>query len=242
MIEIIPAIDLIDGKCVRLTQGDFARRTIYSDDPLEVAQFFENAGISRLHLVDLDGAKNGKISNLNVLESLSQKTGLKIDFGGGIKTADDIASVFNAGAAIATVGSMAVKDPELFFEIIEIYGSEKILLGADVRDGKLSVSGWQTATDIELISFLREVYARNVMQAFVTDITKDGLLQGPAFHLYEEILAVLPDLKLIASGGVRSNDDIYSLERLGCSGVIVGKAIYENKIDLGSLKLRNRTA
>lgn len=238
MIEIIPAIDLIEGKCVRLTQGDFARSTVYNDDPLEVAKSFEDAGISRLHLVDLDGAKNGSITNLKVLESIAKNTRLKVDFGGGIKTAEDIASVFDSGAAIATIGSTAVRDPDLFYGSIDLYGSHKILLGADVRDGKLSVSGWQVATEIELMQFLRECYLNKVTQVFVTDIAKDGCMQGPSVQLYEEIRSELPGLTLIASGGVRSIEDIEELEQIGCSGVIVGKAIYENQIDINNFAFR----
>ena len=230
MIEIIPAIDLIDGKCVRLAQGDFARKTIYNENPLEVAKTFEAAGLKRLHIVDLDGAKNGKVVNFNVLETVARNTNLTIDFGGGIKTDDDIESVFDAGAKMAGIGSVAVKDAEKFFVWLKKYGGEKILLGADVNDEKLAINGWQTATEIEIIPFLRDYFAKGVVQSFVTDISKDGLLQGSANALYAKILQAIPDLKLIASGGVSVIEDVDELEKIGCAGVIIGKAIYEGRI------------
>ena len=236
MIEIIPAIDLIDGKCVRLAQGDFARKKIYNENPAEVAEEYESVGLKRLHIVDLDGAKNGKVTNLEVLETIARKTNLIIDYGGGIKSDEDIQSVFNAGAAMASVGSVAVKEPEKFIGWLEKYGSEKILLGADARDGKLAINGWQTGTNIEITPFLESYYAKGVRQVFVTDISKDGLLQGSANELYRRILSVLPELNLIASGGVGSIKDVYELEEIGCAGVIVGKAIYEGRISLRELK------
>jgi len=236
MIEIIPAIDLIDGKCVRLSQGDFARKIIYNENPLRVAEEFESFGLKRLHIVDLDGAKNGKVTNLNVLETIARETDLTIDFGGGIKTDEDIKSVFDAGAAMASVGSVAVKEPEKFFAWLEKYGSENILLGADVKDKLLAINGWQTATDLEIIPFLESYHAKGVMQVFCTDISKDGLLQGSANELYAEILSGLPQLKLIASGGVSRIEDVHELEKIGCAGVIIGKAIYEGKISLRELK------
>lgn len=235
MIEIIPAIDLIDGKCVRLSQGDFARKKIYNENPLEVAREFEDAGLRRLHVVDLDGAKNGKVTNLKVLEMVASNTNLTIDFGGGIKTGEDIQSVFDAGAAMASIGSVAVKEPEKFFGWLEKYGGEKILLGADVRDGKLSIDGWQTATDLEILRFLGDYSAKGVTQVFCTDISKDGLLEGSATELYVQILKRLPKLKLIASGGVSRIEDVFELEKIGCAGVIIGKAIYEGKIKLEDL-------
>ncbi|MBA2736663.1 MAG: 1-(5-phosphoribosyl)-5-[(5-phosphoribosylamino)methylideneamino]imidazole-4-carboxamide isomerase [Pyrinomonadaceae bacterium] len=236
MIEIIPAIDLIDGKCVRLSQGDFARKIIYNENPLRVAEEFESFGLKRLHIVDLDGAKNGKVANLKVLETIARETDLTIDFGGGIKTDKDINSVFDAGAAIASVGSVAVREPEKFFAWLEKYGSENILLGADVNNKLLAINGWQTATNLEIIPFLESYYAKGVTQVFCTDISKDGLLQGSANELYAEILSVLPQLKLIASGGVSRIEDVYELEKIGCAGVIIGKAIYEGKISLRELK------
>lgn len=235
MIEIIPAIDLIDGKCVRLVQGDFARKKVYSENPLEAAKTFENAGLKRLHIVDLDGAKRGKIANLKVLETIAANTNLTIDFGGGIKTDEDIKSVFDAGAAIASIGSIAVKDTEKFFAWLEKYGGEKILLGADVKGKNLAINGWQTETEIEILAFLKAYFAKGVRAAFVTDISKDGLLEGAANALYAEILREIPRLKLIASGGVSKIEDIWELEKIGCSGVIVGKAIYEDKIKLEDL-------
>ena len=236
MFEIIPAIDLIDGRCVRLAQGDFAQQTIYSENPLDAAKEFENAGLKRLHIVDLDGAKNGKITNLKVLEIIARNTNLTIDFGGGIKTDADIQSVFDAGATMAGIGSIAVKDAEKFFAWIEKYGGEKILLGADVNGEKLAINGWQTATEIEIIPFLKEYSANGVTQTFVTDIAKDGLLQGTSNALYAKIRREIPELKLIASGGVSQIEDICELERIGCAGAIVGKAIYEGKIALPELK------
>ncbi|MBA3786842.1 MAG: 1-(5-phosphoribosyl)-5-[(5-phosphoribosylamino)methylideneamino]imidazole-4-carboxamide isomerase [Acidobacteria bacterium] len=236
MIEIIPAIDLIDGKCVRLSQGDFARKIIYNENPLRVAEEFESFGLKRLHIVDLDGAKNGKVANLKVLETIARETDLTIDFGGGIKTDKDINSVFDAGAAIASVGSVAVREPEKFFAWLEKYGSENILLGADVNNKLLAINGWQTATNLEIIPFLESYYAKGITQVFCTDISKDGLLQGSANELYAEILSVLPQLKLIASGGVSRIEDVYELEKIGCAGVIIGKAIYEGKISLRELK------
>lgn len=236
MIEIIPAIDLIEGKCVRLSQGDFARKKVYNENPLEVAKEFENAGLKRLHIVDLDGAKNGKITNLKVLETIAENTNLTIDFGGGIKTDEDVKAVFEAGANMASIGSVAVKEPEKFFSWIEKYGSEKFLLGADVKNNRIAVNGWQTETDLEILPFLENYFLNGVRQIFCTDISKDGLLAGSANELYAEILAEIPELKLIASGGVSRIEDIYELQKIGCSGVIIGKAIYEGKISLEELK------
>ena len=235
MFEIIPAIDLIDGKCVRLAQGDFAHKKIYSENPVEVAKSFERLEVKRLHIVDLDGAKTGKIANLHVLREIAQNTNLTIDFGGGIKTDGDIRSVFDAGANIANIGSLAVKEPDKFLGWIKKYGGEKILLGADVKDEKIAVNGWRTATDLQIIPFLQNYFASGVTQVFVTDIAKDGVLQGPSVTLYRRILNDVPGLKLVASGGVSSVHDIDELERIGCTGAIIGKAIYEGHIDLGEL-------
>ena len=232
MIEIIPAIDLIDGKCVRLSQGDFSQKKIYSENPVEVAQDFESKGVTRLHVVDLDGAKLGRVTNLKVLEKIAAETGLKIDFGGGIKTNDDIEAVFGAGAGIASIGSVAVREPEKFFGWMEKYGGEKILLGADVKDGKIAINGWQTTTELEILPFLKNYYARGVTNVFVTDVSKDGLLEGTALQLYAAILEHLPRLHLIASGGVSSMEEVAELEKIGCAGVIIGKAIYEDRINL----------
>ncbi len=235
MIEIIPAIDVIEGKCVRLKQGDFSQKKIYNENPLEVAKEFEAHGLQRLHIVDLDGAKIGKVTNLKVLEQIATNTNLTIDFGGGIKTDEDIRSVFDAGAKMASIGSVAVKEPEKFDAWLEKYGSEKLLLGADVKDGKVAINGWQTTTELELIPFLKKYYAKGVRKVFVTDISKDGLLEGSAKDLYAEILENLPRLHLIASGGIDSIEDIAKLEKIGCFGVIIGKAIYEDRISLTKL-------
>lgn len=239
MIEIIPAIDLIDGKCVRLAQGDFARKTVYHENPLEVAREFESFGLKRLHIVDLDGAKNGKVTNLKVLEMIAKNTNLTIDFGGGIKTDEDIKSVFDAGAKMASIGSVAVKNAEKFFAWLAEYGGERILLGADVKGVNLAINGWQTETEIEILQFLREYFAKGVTQTFVTDISKDGLLQGSSNELYAEILREIPAIKLIASGGVSKIEDVEELEKIGCAGVIIGKAIYEGKIKLKDLAARS---
>jgi phosphoribosylformimino-5-aminoimidazole carboxamide ribotide isomerase len=239
MIEIIPAIDLINGKCVRLTEGDFAREKVYSDDPLEMAKRFEAAGLRCLHIVDLDGAKTGTPRHLRVLESIAANTNLVIDYGGGTKTDDDLEAVFDAGAAMASIGSAAVKTPALFFGWLERFGSEKILLGADVRDGHIAINGWQTGTDLPIIPFLRDYTAKGVTQAFVTDIAVDGMLSGPSVELYKQIREALPDLKLIASGGVSRVEDIEQLDAIGCAGVIVGKGLYEGNIDLEQISVRS---
>ena len=241
MIEIIPAIDLIDGKCVRLSQGDFADKKIYYENPLDAAKYFSDFGLKRLHIVDLDGAKSGKITNLKTLETIAVNTNLTIDFGGGIKTDEDIESVFNAGAKMASIGSIAVKSGAKFFEWIKKYGSEKILLGADVKNGKLAINGWQTSTELDILPFLKSYCEQGVTQIFCTDISKDGLLQGTSNELYAEILEHLPKLNLIASGGVSSIEDILELEKIGCAGVIVGKAIYEGKLNLKDVSEKNNS-
>jgi phosphoribosylformimino-5-aminoimidazole carboxamide ribotide isomerase len=235
-MEIIPAIDLIDGKCVRLTQGDYGQKTVYHDDPLEVALAFAQAGIRRLHLVDLDGAKAGKIMNQKVLERLASKTNLVIDFGGGIKTDEDIQSVFDAGAHMAVAGSIAVKNKELFHSWIGRYGAEKILPAADVKNGYITIAGWQESTALALTDFITETMRQGIRRLFCTDVSKDGLLQGPSFELYEQVVAAFPDLELIASGGVSSAADLLRLKAIGCKGAIVGKAIYENRISMNELK------
>lgn len=241
MIEIIPAIDLIDGKCVRLSQGDFSRQESYSDSPLDVARAFEGSGLKRLHIVDLDGAKNGQPQNLTVLEKVAAGTSLTIDFGGGIKSDLELNSVFNAGAQMASIGTVAVKEPELFLSWIEKFGGERFLLGSDVKDRMIAVDGWSTLTDLEIVPFLTD-HAQRGVGVFVTDIAKDGLLQGPSIDLYIELLRSVPGLNLIASGGVRDMNDIRELERIGCSGVIVGKAIYEKRVTLADLATYKRNA
>ncbi|HEV8593871.1 MAG TPA: 1-(5-phosphoribosyl)-5-[(5-phosphoribosylamino)methylideneamino]imidazole-4-carboxamide isomerase [Pyrinomonadaceae bacterium] len=233
--EVIPAIDLIDGKCVRLVQGDFARKKIYDGDPLNVARAFADAGLARLHIVDLDGAKNGKIANLEVLESIAANTDLMIDFGGGIRDRNDLRSVFGAGAGIVSIGSIAAKEPDTVIEWLEEFGSDKILLGADVRDRKIAINGWQSGTPLDVLLYLGEWYGRGVRHAFCTDISKDGLLEGPSTQLYADILARIPDMQLIASGGVSSVQDVIDVRNAGCSGAIIGKAIYENLISLRDL-------
>lgn len=230
MIEIIPAIDLIDGRCVRLEQGDFAKSKVYSDDPVETARRFEAAGFRRLHVVDLDGARRGAVTNIRVLERIANATSLTIDFGGGIKTAADVAMVLGAGAAIATVGSVAARDPDLFFGWIGEFGSERLLLGADVRGRKLAIDGWQTETAIDVVDFLKRCAENGVTSAFVTDVARDGLLAGPSVDLYRELIDAVPSIALIASGGVASTDDLVALETAGCRAAIVGKALYENRI------------
>ncbi|MBN9380779.1 MAG: 1-(5-phosphoribosyl)-5-[(5-phosphoribosylamino)methylideneamino]imidazole-4-carboxamide isomerase [Chitinophagaceae bacterium] len=234
-MEIIPAIDIIDGKCVRLTQGDYAQQKIYNERPLEVARAFEDAGLQRLHLVDLDGAKAGAVRNWKVLETLAGKTGLVIDFGGGIKKTEDLDIVFNSGAALATIGSMAVKQPEEFAGWMTEYGAERFLLGADVKDEKIAVSGWLETTDKWIYDFIEEYLQRGIRQVFCTDVSKDGLLQGPSLALYKNITGKFPQLHFIASGGVSGLDDVYRLEEIGCKGVIIGKAIYEGRITLQEL-------
>ncbi len=236
MITIIPAIDIIDGKCVRLSQGDFATSKVYREDPVEVAKEFEAEGITRLHVVDLDGAKLGRVSNLAVLEKIVKATSLQIDFGGGIKTDSEIQQVVDAGVTFVSIGSMAVKDPETFNKWVQTFGPEKFFLGADVRDGKIAVSGWLEQTGIDAVEFIQEQITKRISNVFCTDISKDGLLEGPSLTFYRHLLFACPGLRLVASGGVSSLEDIRQLNQLGCEGVIIGKAIYENKISLKELK------
>lgn len=235
-MQIIPAIDLIDGKCVRLTQGDYNLKTIYNEHPLEVAKQFEDAGLMRLHLVDLDGAKAGAVKNWKVLETIAGKTSLIIDFGGGIKQEEDVKIVFSSGAALATVGSIAVKDEERFVSWLKQFGADKFLLGADVKDEKIAVGGWLETTDIWIYDFIEKYIAHGVHQIFCTDVSKDGKLEGPSTELYTNILQKFPQLHFIASGGVSNVKDLDELSVIGCSGAIVGKAIYEGRIMLNELK------
>ena len=239
-MQIIPAIDIIDGKCVRLSQGDYSQKKIYNEHPLEVAKEFEDAGLRRLHLVDLDGAKAGAVRNWKVLETIAGKTQLVIDFGGGIKTGKDIEIIFNSGAALATIGSIAIKDEELFTAWLLQYGASKFLLGADVKDEKIAVNGWLETTDMWVYDFIQKYIEKKVQQIFCTDVSKDGLLQGPSVELYKNIIAKFPGLHFIASGGVSSIDDVYQLQEIGCKGVIIGKAIYEKKIKIKELAYVNR--
>lgn len=235
MIEIIPAIDLIDGKCVRLSQGDYAQKTIYNENPLEVAKMFEDAGIRRLHLVDLDGAKAHHIVNHNVLEKITSGTNLIVDFGGGLKSDDDLRIAFECGASMITGGSIAVKNPDIFSSWISTYGGEKIILGADVKDEKIAVGGWLETTELDLMPFILNYMQLGISKVICTDISKDGMLQGPAIELYKKMLTEKPDMYLIASGGVSSIRDIEFLHEAGIPAVITGKAIYEGKIMLKEL-------
>ena len=235
-MEIIPAIDIIDGKCVRLTQGDYSQKKEYSADPLAMARQFEEAGIRRLHLVDLDGARQKKIVNHKVLEQIATHTRLHIDFGGGVQSDEDLHLAFESGAKQVTGGSIAVKNPALFESWLAKYGSEKIILGADAKDRKIAVSGWQESTGTDLLNFLHTYRQKSVKYTICTDVAKDGLLQGPSLDLYREILQEIPDLCLIASGGVSNIGDIEQLKETNVYGVIIGKAIYEGRITLKELQ------
>ncbi|MBS1592119.1 MAG: 1-(5-phosphoribosyl)-5-[(5-phosphoribosylamino)methylideneamino]imidazole-4-carboxamide isomerase [Bacteroidetes bacterium] len=238
-MQIIPAIDIIDGKCVRLTEGDYSQKKIYNEHPLEVAKQFEDAGLQRLHLVDLDGAKAGKIINWKVLETIAAKTKLIIDFGGGIKTTKDVEIVFESGAALATVGSIAVKNETEFVKWLVQFGAHKFLLGADVKDEKIAVGGWLETTDINIYNFIESYVQKGVQQIFCTDISKDGKLQGPSIELYKNVIKTFPEIFFIASGGVSSVKDLEELKLIGCKAAIVGKAIYENKISIKELQTIN---
>ncbi len=234
-MTIIPAIDIINGKCVRLTRGDYAQQKVYNDNPVDVAKQFADAGIRRVHLVDLDGAKAGKIVNLAVLENIATATNLVIDFGGGIKNMDDVGSVFNAGATMATIGSLAVKRPELLEEWLMEFGADKFLIGADVLDGKIKISGWLEDGGIDIFSFIGKMIGLGASNIFCTDISKDGAMEGPSIELYKQIMEQHPEINLIASGGVTDINDVIELKSIGCSGAIIGKAIYEGNISLQQL-------
>lgn len=231
MIELIPAIDIIDGRCVRLTKGDYDQKTEYGD-PLTMAREFERLGYKRLHVVDLDGAKSRHIVNDSVLKAITTETSLIVDFGGGIKTDDDIGRAFEAGAAMVTVGSVAVTQPELFQRWLTKYGPERMILGADVRNGLISINGWKEDSTEELLPFLQKYIDMGVKNVLCTEISKDGTLSGPAIDLYKQVMAAYPILHLIASGGVSSTEDIEALDRVGIPAVVFGKAIYEGRIDL----------
>jgi phosphoribosylformimino-5-aminoimidazole carboxamide ribotide isomerase len=235
MIDVIPAIDLIDGACVRLTKGDYGTKQVYEKDPVIMAKRFEDAGIKRLHLVDLDGAKAGKVVNLSVLENLVNKTKLEIDFGGGIKTDEDLKSVLNAGAKWLTIGSLAVKNPEKMKSWIQTYGAELFILGADVRDGNIAISGWLETSNLHWESFMLDYYQSGVRQFLCTDISRDGMLNGPSVDLYKEIMLRFPDCYLIASGGVSGKQDLIDLEEAKIPAVVLGKAIYEGRITLNEI-------
>lgn len=241
-MRIIPAIDIIDGKCVRLTRGDYDTKKIYNENPLEVAKTFEDAGIQYLHLVDLDGAKAQHIVNYKVLESITSKTNLKVDFGGGLKTNEDLHIAFNSGAQQITGGSIAVKNMDMFESWIVKYGSQKIILGADCKDQKIAISGWKESSNLEVISFIKDYQKKNIQYVICTDIAKDGMLEGPSIELYRNIIQICSNssnaqsIKLIASGGITSVDDLEQLQEIGCEGAIIGKAIYENRISIKELQ------
>ena len=228
----IPAMDIIEGKCVRLTKGDYNQKKVYNENPLEVALMFEDAGIARLHLVDLDGAKAGVVKNWKVLETIAGKTKLSIDFGGGIKSVEDVHVVLSSGAALATVGSMAVKNADLFEMLLLKYGADKFFLGADVQDEKIAIHGWLEQTEIGILDFLAGYKGKGVQHFFCTDIAKDGMMMGPSTDLYQKILSHHKGLQLVASGGIRNLDDVMQMKEIGMAGAIIGKAIYEGKIDV----------
>ena len=236
MIELIPAIDIIEGKCVRLSQGDYASRKVYDEHPIEVARKLEDGGIRRLHVVDLDGAASQHIVNYKVLEEIATRTSLIIDFGGGLKTDEDLRIAFESGAQMVTGGSIAVKHPEVFSRWITVYGPGRIILGADAKDKRIAVSGWREDSELDLFEFVDGYRRQGVTQVICTDIRRDGMLQGPAVDLYQEMLARDPELHLIASGGVSGMDDIYRLQEAGVPGVIFGKALYEGRITLDQLR------
>ncbi|WP_045496461.1 1-(5-phosphoribosyl)-5-[(5-phosphoribosylamino)methylideneamino]imidazole-4-carboxamide isomerase [Chryseobacterium sp. StRB126] len=235
-MKIIPAIDIIDGKCVRLSKGDYSTKKIYNENPVEVAREFEDFGIRFLHLVDLDGAKSKHIVNQKVLEDIAKATSLHIDFGGGLKTSEDIETAFNSGAQQITLGSIAVQDPKFCLTIIEKYGPEKIILGADCENRKIKTSGWQEESDKDTIDFILEYQKKGIQTTICTDISKDGMLEGPSTDLYIEILSKTSLLQLVASGGISGIKDVYKMKDIGCSGTIIGKAIYEGKISLQQLQ------
>jgi len=236
MITIIPAIDLIDAKCVRLSQGDYNQKTVYNENPLEVAKMFEDAGITRLHLVDLDGAKAKHIVNYKVLEAIASKTTLVIDFGGGLKSDEDLRIAFECGAQMVTGGSIAVKDRETFLHWIETYGALKIILGADAKDKMIAVSGWQEVSELPILDFIESYTSKGIQKVISTDIARDGMLTGPSIDLYKEIMEQFPNIELIASGGIATMKDIHELNEMGIPGVITGKAIYENRISLKEIE------
>ncbi len=235
-IEIIPAIDIIDGKCVRLSQGDYLQKTVYNENPLEVAKMFEAAGLKRLHLVDLDGAKAHHIVNQKVLENIASNTNLIIDFGGGLKSDEDLKIAFESGASMVTGGSIAVKSPDSFLRWIDKFGAEKIILGADAKNEMIAVAGWQESTGIDIFTFINNWYSEGIRKIISTDISRDGMLQGASTELYQKILKSIPQVFLIASGGVSSIADIIELQKAGIPAVITGKAIYEGRITMEEIK------
>ena len=235
-IELIPAIDIIDGKCVRLTKGDYGQKKVYNDDPVAQAKEFEKLGMKRLHVVDLDGAKAKHVVNVDVLRGITAATGLKVDFGGGIKSDDDIEKAFSAGAALVTIGSLAVSQPDTFMRWLDRYGADKVILGADVRNGLVSINGWKEDTSEKLLPFLARYVKAGVKNVLCTEISRDGTLSGPSTDLYREVMEAFPGIHLIASGGVGRNEDIIELDEAGIPAVVFGKAWYEGKINLEELK------
>jgi len=232
---LIPAIDIIGGRCVRLTKGDYTQKTVYAEDPVEVAHRMENLGFRRLHVVDLDGARSKHVVNLDILRRITEETKLVVDFGGGVKTEEDMSKVLDAGAHMVTVGSIAVTAPEMVMQWLEAFGAERIVLGADVKNGRISINGWKEESSQELLPFLDGYLSKGIRHVLCTDISKDGMLQGPATPLYQTIMQAYPDCQLIASGGVSSIEDIRALAAAGIPAVVFGKAIYEGKIDLKEL-------
>lgn len=235
MMKIIPAIDIIDGKCIRLSKGDYHTKKIYNENPVEVARQFENYGIQHLHLVDLDGAKSKHIVNQKVLERIAKKTSLQIDFGGGLKSMEDIQVAFDAGAEQITIGSIAVQDPEFCFALLNKYGMEKIILGADCENRKIKISGWLKESNRDVIDFILQYQLKGIKNVICTDISKDGMLEGPSISLYKEILK-RTNVDLVASGGISGIEDVYKMKEIGCAGTIIGKAIYEGRIDMKELQ------
>lgn len=240
MIEIIPAIDIIEGKCVRLSKGDYNQQKVYSESPVEVAKAFEGAGCRRLHLVDLDGAKSNHIVNYRTLEAIASSTNLVIDFGGGIKSDEDVHIAFESGATMITGGSIAVKNPNLFTSWIKKYGAEKIILGADAKDKKIATNGWQDNSNISIVPFINSYLEKGITKVISTDISCDGMLQGTSIDLYKELMAECKGIFLIASGGVASVDDLRQLEEINVPAVIAGKALYEGRISLKDLENENK--
>ncbi len=236
---VIPAIDIIGGKCIRLTQGDYSQIKVYNEKPLEVAKMFEDAGLKRLHLVDLDGAKDGAVKNWKVLEEIAGKTKLVVDFGGGIKTQKDVEIVINSGASLITVGSIAVKNEEELKRWFQLFGINIFFLGADVKEEKISIHGWQETTDLWIYDFIEKYSVLGIQQLFCTDISKDGKLEGPSMDLYKNIIQKFPELHFVASGGVSSIKEVEELYKIGCKGIIIGKAIYENRISIKDLEKLN---
>lgn len=235
-MELIPAIDIIDGKCVRLSKGDFNKKIVYNNDPLEVAKTFESTGMKRLHIVDLDGARGESLKNIHILESIAKDTSLIIDYGGGIKRTENVKTVFEAGASVISVGSVAVNRPELFAQWIIDFGADRFLPGADVLDKRIKIHGWKEDTGLYIFDFIQSLRHLGIQTLFCTDISKDGMMQGPSIELYKEILKEFPSLNLIASGGISCFEDLFVLQEAGCAGAIIGKAFYEGKISVGQIK------